>query len=283
MPAGGVLSRHFEYPASGRVRTGTLYSARDTGGQGKDALVVVHGLFAWRDLPEIALVCEELAAGFDVVSIDLRGHGDAPGAFTWGRVESGELAELISFLHHMHRAVGVLGFSMGGYIGILAAAQARRRDDCARPEALCTVGAPASLQFWRLGFRPGACRRHLKLILSRKRRLVRLAWPWHGNPAAVDLIPEVAPIPLLIIHGGNDWLVHPDQARRLYEAAGEPRRLKVIEEGLHAEYIIAQDPGLLVPEVNRFFTETLGRTADLYAGPRIPEISPEITLGRGRS
>ena len=70
---------------------------------------------------------------------------------------------------------------------------------------------------------------------------------------------------------------------RITAAAGEPRSLELIEGGLHAEYIVAQDPELLVPRVRRFFEETLGRSAELEAGGRAPGASPEITWRRDKS
>ena len=110
MPPETVVSRPFDYPAASRVRTGTLYESPEADGSGRFAVVVIHGLFAHRGLSEIELVCRRLAEDLDVVSVDLRGHGDAPGFFTWGREESRDLADLVSYLHLLYRGVGVLGF-----------------------------------------------------------------------------------------------------------------------------------------------------------------------------
>ena len=43
----------------------------------------------------------------------------------------------------------------------------------------------------------------------------------------------IAPRPLLIIHGGQDRDVPVDEARRLYEAAGDPKELWISEKAAH--------------------------------------------------
>jgi len=269
-----IRSRPFEYPASGEVHTGTLYQR----GKGTErALIVVHGLFVNRRLPEIELLCERLATLFDVVSIDMRGHGDGPGPFTWGRREPGDIAELVSFLRQLYAAVGVAGFSLGGSIAILSAAMAGRgRDAGGCPDAVCTVGSPAHIDLWRFRLRPTGAMRHLGMILGRKRRRFRPGWPRLRFARAVEYVSGVAPVPLLIVHGERDWLVHPSHARKLYERAGPPRELLLLEEGLHAEYIIQQDPDLLTRPLAEFFGKWLepsARSGDRRHEPGDPEVS----------
>lgn len=44
----------------------------------------------------------------------------------------------------------------------------------------------------------------------------------------IDAVGQIAPRPLLIIHGAADTLVPVSHAHRLYQAAGEPRELWVV-------------------------------------------------------
>ena len=46
---------------------------------------------------------------------------------------------------------------------------------------------------------------------------------------------DVAPTPVLLVHCRNDHMFGPDHAMRLYEAAGEPRRLLMGDRFGHAE------------------------------------------------
>ena len=39
--------------------------------------------------------------------------------------------------------------------------------------------------------------------------------------------------PLLVVHGSEDRLIHPDLGRRLYEAAKGPKRFVLVEGGSH--------------------------------------------------
>lgn len=236
-------------------------------------MVVVHGLFVDRRLHEIDLFCRRLAEGFDVISVDMRGHGDHPGAFTWGREEHKDLADLLAFLRALYPSVGVVGFSFGGDVAMFSAALSRHREDGARPDAICTVGAPAHLDLWRFRIRPLGWLRHLKMILRRKRGRFVPGWPHLRWNRAVDVVAGVSPVPLLILHGERDWLVHPDQARQLFEAARPPKELVFLPGGMHAEYIVAQDPDLLVNPVRLFLNRWL-------LAPRTGSPTGDVSLRR---
>jgi fermentation-respiration switch protein FrsA (DUF1100 family) len=102
------------------------------------------------------------------------------------------------------------------------------------------------------------------MALQRERRPVRfsplLLLPGHDPRRLVHLI---APTPLLIAHGADDWLVSPDHARRLYALAGEPRELHLLPAGLHAEYILADDPEPLLGPLRTFFARHLAASKRL--------------------
>ena len=49
----------------------------------------------------------------------------------------------------------------------------------------------------------------------------------------VDWIEKISPRPLLIIHGTRDDVVHPSSAQELYERAGEPKQIVMIEGAGH--------------------------------------------------
>jgi pimeloyl-ACP methyl ester carboxylesterase len=170
--------------------------------------------------------------------------------------EHRDLADLIAYLRCLHPAVGVVGFSFGGCVAIFAAALAGGRSDGARPDAICTVGTPAHMDLLGLGFRPVLFARHIGMVLRRRRGRFVPGRPRLGWKRAVDLVGAVS-APLLILHGTRDWLVDPDHARQLYEAARPPRQIVLIEGGAHAEYLITQDLQRIAGPVTGFFAAGL--------------------------
>jgi putative redox protein len=59
----------------------------------------------------------------------------------------------------------------------------------------------------------------------------------------VDHVGEIAPRPLIIIHGSEDDVVPLSHARRMFEKAGEPKELKVIEGAGHR---LRQEPEVFI-------------------------------------
>ena len=100
-------------------------------------------------------------------------------------------------------------------------------------------------------------RRTLPWILRRRRRLAWLGAPGLRRPSPARLVGAIAPVPLLVVHGTDDWLVSARHARRLHAAAGEPRALHLVAGGLHAEAMLADDPEALLAPLEAFFAERL--------------------------
>lgn len=214
-------------------------------------IVVVPGIFMHRESAEHRLLAGALAAVADVATLDVRGHGDSGGSFTWGLREPGDVAALGASLRGRYDRVGGLGFSFGGYHTALAAALHRPFD------AVALVAAPASLFIFDHNFLNRGLLRSLPVVLRRRRRWTRLSLPTGARPSPARLIGRIAPTPLLVAHGAEDWLIPPKHARRLYERAGEPKALLLVEGGLHAENMLADAPGPLVGPLRAFFEERL--------------------------
>ncbi|GLZ04764.1 hypothetical protein Acsp03_22300 [Actinomadura sp. NBRC 104412] len=81
----------------------------------------------------------------------------------------------------------------------------------------------------------------------------------------VDVVHQIAPRPLLIVHGAENRLHLPEEARHLYEAAGEPKRLELLEGKGHTEWMFDDDPTFLrvVDLIDGFLAEAFatGTTA----------------------
>ena len=228
-----------------RVTDGVELAATVRSGRGrKRAILVVPGILTDRACAEHALLRESLADLADVVTVDVRGHGDSGGAFTFGHREPHDVAEVGRQLRSRHASVDVVGLSFGGFHALVAAALEpgvfSRVASVAAPAPLGVLLAhvPSPVGLWR----------SLPFMARRRRRLTRLGMP-RGLPVMPQsVVGRIAPTPLLLAHGTHDWLVPVAHARRLHARAGAGSRLALVDGGLHAEYMLAASPrGLLDP------------------------------------
>jgi fermentation-respiration switch protein FrsA (DUF1100 family) len=51
----------------------------------------------------------------------------------------------------------------------------------------------------------------------------------------IDVIPTLAPRPILIMHGTQDTIIYVNQAQTLYEAANQPKTLWLVDGGAHGD------------------------------------------------
>jgi fermentation-respiration switch protein FrsA (DUF1100 family) len=214
-------------------------------------VLVSPGIFLHRDSVEHRSLAVRLAAVADVATLDIRGHGDSEGAFTWGVREPEDVAAVAATLRQAYARVGGLGFSFGGHHVGLAAALHRAFD------AVALVAAPRNLFLLDHNFLTGGLLRSAPLILRRRRRLTRLALPRRAPAALVRVVDRIAPVPLLVAHGTADWLIPPRHARELFARAGEPKSLLMIERALHAENILVDEPEPLLSALAGFFDSRL--------------------------
>lgn len=213
-------------------------------------VVLVHGLLGTRVLREIVRVAEALGTRHDVLAIDVRGHGESPGRFAWGREEWKQVKAAADHLAVPGRKVAVVGFSYGGFHALRAAARG------APITRIALVGAPADLNV--LDHFPFGRKlwRHLPAVFGRKRRRLRAEAPPFGAEAALkdDELAGVT-VPVLVVHGGDDWLISPRHADRF--AAKLPHATRVdIAQGFHGEYLVYSHGDELIALLARFLGVT---------------------------
>jgi len=226
------------------------YTLRQAGH--RRVVLVVPGIFVHRASREHVALAERLLGIADVATLDVRGHGDSAGAFTWGLREPEDVAGLAAELRGQYPRVGGLGFSFGGYHVAVAAALHGSFD------AVTLVATPRSLFVLDHNFLTGGLRRSLPLMLRRQRRLTRVSLSPGGRRAVPDrLVERIAPRPLLIVHGTADWLIPPKHAQTLFARARAPKRLLLIEGGLHAEYLLQQHAHPVIGPISEFFATSL--------------------------
>jgi fermentation-respiration switch protein FrsA (DUF1100 family) len=211
----------------------TRRSVRTTRGIGaRRAVVVAPGLFTHREVPEHRALAERLVEVADVFTLDVRGHGESGGAFSWGVREPEDVAGLARALRREYDRIGGVGFSFGGYHVGAAAARFQAFD------AVAMVATPRSFFILDKHFLLRGIVRSVRAVRHRRATLRRFSIvpPRRARrPTAAELVAGIAPAPLLIAHGTADWLLGAHHARDLYARAAEPRALLLVEGGAHAE------------------------------------------------
>jgi len=189
-------------------------------------------------MPELQRLAEGLeAAGYSVVLWDKRGHGDSEGRFSFGRYEWKDLVRLTEILKEEapKAPLYALGFSFGAFHSVLAAASGAPYD------GLVLVAGPQNFRGLHKAIFSGHVFRTLKYRAQRPLRLPRLGWPWQARLFPREEIKKVR-APTLIIHGTDDWIVPAAHSRALFASAVAPTELKILDGGLHAEYLLAKEP-----------------------------------------
>lgn len=198
-----------------------------------------HGLPGSRD--QVSGVASRLAeAGFVVLTFDFRGFRRSGGLFRL----SGEIEDAKNAVTHMLESdlsiegwLGVYGASYGGAVAVCSAA----RDE--RISSVC-LRAPVydTLAFARSPLIQPAVD---ELLRTNPDELHGLADPnlrrqileWMVDDGArfnpVNEISKISPRPLLVIAGGVDKDIGLAGVRRLFELAGEPKEIVVVEGADH--------------------------------------------------
>ena len=221
-------------------------SARET----RTAVVVMHG-FSGHRLPELAAVVPWLQRQHHVLQFDFRGHGESePSVVTMGHHERHDVAAAVAFLAGRgFGPIALLGISMGAAIAIVSAPGlpvAAVVADAAFAEIHHPIGNRMREQGYPLA---GIGSRAIVAGASLRAR-ARL-------PDPLRHVARIAPRGLLLIAPKDDQLISWRQTLRLFEAAGEPKELLVVEGAGHAE-ALAVDPGAYQRRVLDFLRRHLG-------------------------
>jgi fermentation-respiration switch protein FrsA (DUF1100 family) len=190
---------------------GVVISCHGHGGRKDDMLGI--GTSMWR-------------AGFSVLLFDFRGRGESdPWPQTLISREVDDLRAAVAFARgrEPRARIGVVGFSMGAAVSILAAAE--------EPD-IAAVVADSSFTTGRDVVAHGvrsALRLPPEILVLAADEVVNRRHGYrfsHARP--IDAVGRIAPRPVLIIHGEGDTTVPVEHAHRLYAAAGEPCEVWVV-------------------------------------------------------
>ena len=198
-------------------------AARET----RTAVVVLHG-FSGNRLSELEAFVPWLHDRHHVLQLDFRGHGESdPGFVTFGSHERRDVAAAVDFLRSRGLGpIALFGVSMGAAIAILAAPEL--------PVAAIVADSPFAELHHPVGNRMREVGYPLPAIGSRAIVAAAAVRTRSRLPDPIRSVAHLAPRALLVIAPKEDQLISWRQGLRLYEAAGEPKELLVIEAAGHA-------------------------------------------------
>lgn len=212
-------------------------------GKALGTLVVAPGFWRRRKSPVMAEFAETWAAkGLDTLLLDFRGHGDSEGAYTFGIEEPQDLATVLDYAveRNPSLSIGVVGFSLGGSIAVETLAA--RHDFREKVRAVVTVCSPADFALLKIPLlKAREALPHLSMYEAVRPPRISLKAYLAPKPRYADFAGDVSPSALHVVHTANDWLVDTRHARLLFDAAREPKRLHLLEEGgesLHADALL---------------------------------------------
>jgi uncharacterized protein len=159
--------------------------------------------------------------GFDVLTFDYQGYGASEGRPTAKNTVEDGLASVDYALgrDRSGRGVAIFGQSLGGAVGIVVAAKDARVKGAVIEAAFASYASMT---------------RHV---------LGKYVWLWPLYPifplfvnhsyAPDRFVGDIAPRPLLFVHGASDEIVPAFMSERLHERAKEPKTLWIIPDAKH--------------------------------------------------
>lgn len=265
-----ITETEVAFHSDGHRIAGTLITSPEA--SRAPALVLSHGWSGAVNERMLPLGRQLATAGYGCLAIDHRGFGgsEGPRARHHPGEQVRDVSHALTYLETLDwvrsDALGVVGVSFGGAIAIAAAAADRRVAAVAsivgignaerwlrslRPfhewyafrqrleadhRALVVEGAGERVDFSELmpGPKSEAIEAEYEIMRSRHPEGYPLENAWNVlGFAPEDLIGSIAPRAVCLIGCADDTVVAVDETLAMYERAGEPRHLKVFDEGNH--------------------------------------------------
>jgi len=214
------------------------------------AVVIVHGFFNSKDSVLLKGLAEYLSKKQDVFIFDLRGHGGSEGCFTWTSEEWRELNAVLDFLKDKYDSVNVIGFSMGGSICINVLSGNKYKID-----SFICISAPSDCsridyKWWQLDIENDIG----YLLFTREGMQGKGIRPgpfWLAKEKPVDNAGKLK-MPVLYIHGDKDWVVGKWHSEALFKKTNTDKKILIIKNGPHAEYLMRKHQGELLPAIDEW-------------------------------
>lgn len=216
--------------------TGTYISG---GSNLKKTVIIVHGLYQNRSM-SINYIDVYRKLGFNVLLIDLRGHGESDGVITWGQTEIKDIDLWCDYLRtkQQQEVIGIHGISLGGAFSLLHSGLSEHPADFYVEDS--SYSDIKSLYYNHL---------HNMVQLPDSSGILDVLWAysqvcmyWHTGATLDKLSPLEAvkqtKSPVLFLHNDTDALIPVSAAEELYAACASPHKeMHIFRNSAHAQAI----------------------------------------------
>ena len=230
----------------------------------RGAVIIAHGIDHTRQvmLPRAAFL---VRGGYDVLAIDLRGHGESGGSIVSpGLLEARDILGALRFIRSRGNTepVALLGVSYGAAASLIAAAESPEIAAVISDSAFAT-GKDISDDISRHYLHDSHTNFWVRAVflsssLPGVARATALTYYLRSGiylgPELLSVIPFASRIhlPTLVISGGRDWIVPTDKARQILSAIPDNRKeFLVIPDAVH-DTAYSAAPALYASGVLRF-------------------------------
>ncbi len=219
----GLQYEDIEFAAADGVRIAGWFIPASKTNDTHCTVLVCHGYPGTRSR-FIDVVPALHRGGFSVLMFDFRGNGESDGKPTIGWAEVNDVEGAIKWLHENKPkaclGIGIIGFSMGGAVAIMAAAKNEALKAVISDSAYASLDRPARLTLKR-AFGPLAPVLGIPAWVTF--RIMLKVNPKDVAPYRV--IDRISPRAVFIIHGAADNKVGIEDALLLYRHAKQPKEL----------------------------------------------------------
>lgn len=222
---------------------------------GHDRIIVIaHGFYNSKEAVLLKQLADNLLDEYDVFMFDFRGHGKSSGLYSWTSKEGKDLDAALNYIDGKYKKVGMIAFSLGGSVAINTLSRKKGINSLVCVSSASNVGKIDYL-FWKLDPK-GDLFYTLFTSDGWKGRGFRPGPFWFKKTKPIDNVDKIK-IPIFFLHGSRDWVTKPWHSQKLYEKAQSKKKLVVIKNGPHAEYLLRDNHQEVMREIRSWFKDTL--------------------------
>ena len=201
-------------------------------------ICLCHGIPAERPDPSdrgYPFLAEKLChQNFATFIFNFRGTGASSGNFDilgWTRDLKTAIDYLCALPEVDESHLSLLGFSAGAAVSVCVAVQDKR------VSSIVTCACPAEFTFFNEVDNPSAIIDHFRGIgIIKDKGFPHSTEEWLNGfklVSPIKYVANIAPRPLLLVHGNKDDLVDVSHAHKLYDRAREPKQIIIVDGAEH--------------------------------------------------